>query len=162
MFRYILLLYIFIFPHQAKSCTCEDSPLTTETARQAQHIFIFQLLSAKVGTDRDKELTIVGIVKNLDRLRGVGKPPKEIRFSTNKCCGTRLDVGGYFAAFLPNIGESFIANNHVIEIGKEYTVKQSVELIRTILEGHKTLEDAFSREYLDRTEQFPAQPPCNL
>jgi len=162
MFRYLLFLCIFTLPIQVNACTCTGLPLSTETVQQAKHIFMFQLVSAKARTEQNKELSIVGAVKTFDRLRGNGKLPTEVRFSTSKCCGTRLDVGGYFVAFLPNVGKTFTAdNNNVIEIGKEYPISESLELIQNILEGSKTLEENFSREYLDRIEQFPIQPPCN-
>ncbi|MDQ1922524.1 hypothetical protein, partial [Massilia pseudoviolaceinigra] len=44
----------------------------------------------------------------------------------------------------------------------EYTFSQTQtgDRIRSVLDGKEKLEDIFSRDFQDRTEQSPVLPPC--
>lgn len=164
MIKSALLAWILTFSCAAQACTCAFAPLDTESARNAKDVFIFRLTQAKVKLNSDDERTgteIIGQIKTIERLRGAKKLPEKIKFATGACCGTRLDVGEYFVAFVSDVGSQFVANSgNVMEVGGKYRLSDTRERILAVLDGKERLEDVFSRADRDRTEQSPVLPPC--
>ncbi|MDQ1925148.1 hypothetical protein, partial [Massilia pseudoviolaceinigra] len=114
MIKSALLAWILTFSCAAQACTCAFAPLDTESARDAKDVFIFRLTQAKVkhiSGDERRGTEIIGQIKIIDRLRGVKKLSDQIKFYTDTCCGTRLDVGSYFVAFVSDAGSQFVAHN---------------------------------------------------
>lgn len=164
MIRRILLLCALGFCSASEACECDFPPLDTAAARNAREIFVFRLLSAEVRDDKDYDRggnRIVGRIKVITRLRGTARQIREVHFSTSDCCGTRLDVGDYFVAFLPSMNGKFTTNSgNVLSVGREYPLAQTHDKLSAILAGKTRLEDVFSRAYRDRIEQWPVLPPC--
>lgn len=165
MFKFfITLLWCAVFSSAAQACTCSVSPPTTYSLRSAKDIFIFRLVSAGLSAEKasdSSDYEIVGKIEVVDRLRGARLKFKEVRFSTNRCCGIRLDVGAYFVAFFDAKGINFFGNiGNIIEIGQGDSLETARSTILAVLEGSKNLEDAFPRSQLDRIEQSPVLPPC--
>jgi hypothetical protein len=164
MFKFILFAISLTFSCVVHACTCSFVPINSEATRAAKNVFIFRLIQAKVNLINGhvgSTPEIIGQIEVIDRLRGDEKRVKEIKFSTSSCCGSRFDVGSYFVAFVSEVGPRFVANNgNVVEIGREYPLPQTRANLLAVLDGEKRFEDVFSREFRDRTEQFPIQPPC--
>lgn len=166
MVKGILLLLIAVCCNMAEACTCGYLSLDTSAVRSAQQIFVFRVVSAQIeegvrdGVPHDE---IVARIKIISQLRGVSKHISELSFSTQRCCGSRLDVGGYFVAFLPATGKRFAANNgNVVEIDP-FDLQNKQGKINAVLAGKLRFEDVFSRGDTDRTEQEPVPPPpCPL
>lgn len=166
MVKGILLLLIAVCCNMAEACTCGFLSLDTAAVRSAQQIFVFRIVSAEVkdgmrdGVRHDK---IIARIKIVSQIRGISKHVSELSFSTQRCCGTRLDVGGYFVAFLPATGERFAANNgNVVEIDP-FDLQNKQAKINAVLAGKMGFEDVFSRGETERTEQEPVHPPpCPL
>lgn len=166
MVKGILLLLIAVCCNMAEACTCGYLSLDTTAVRSAQQIFVFRVVSAQIEEDvRDgvPHDEIVARIKIISQLRGVSKHVSELSFSTQRCCGSRLDVGGYFVAFLPATGKRFAANNgNVVEIDP-FDLQNKQAKINAVLAGKLRFEDVFSRGDTDRTEQEPVPPPpCPL
>lgn len=166
MVKGIFLLLIAVYCNMANACKCGFLYLDTPAARSTQQIFIFRLVSAQVSAsppDRLGHSEVIARIKIVSQLRGVSNHVSELSFSTQRCCGTRLDVGGYFVAFLPPTGTRFAANNgNVVEIDP-FDLENKQAKINAVLAGKLRFEDVFSRGDIDRTEQelVPA-PPCPL
>lgn len=162
--KQIFFLILVLSSGSAQACTCAYLPLETSTVRQAEHIFIFRLISAKVGADSigsARHDDIIGHIQVVSQIRGASKQVREISFSTERCCGARLDVGGYFVAFLPSLGKRVEVNNgNIVQLGPTSTHRDTEAQIRTVLAGAKNFEDVFSRRDTDRTEQEPVLAPC--
>jgi len=166
MVKGILLLIFAMCCNMAEACTCGFLYLDTAAVRNAQQIFVFRLVSAQVkdgmrdGVRHDEIIARIDIVS---QIRGTSKHVSELSFSTQRCCGTRLDVGGYFVAFLPTTGKRFAANNgNVVEIDP-FDLQNKQAKIKAVLAGKMHFEDVFSRGDTDRTEQEPVPPPpCPL
>jgi len=166
MVKGLLLLLIAAYCNIAEACTCGFLYLDTAAVRSAQQIFVFRLVSAQIkegmrdGVRRDE---VIAHIKIVSQLRGESKHVNELSFSTQRCCGTRMDVGGYFVAFLPATGERFEANNgNVVEIDP-FDLENKQAKISAVLAGKMRFEDVFSRGDTDRTEQEPVPPPpCPL
>jgi len=166
MVKGILLILIAACCNMAEACTCGFLYLDTKAVRSAQQIFAFRVVSAQVkervrdGVHHDE---IIARIKIVSQVRGVSKHVSELSFSTQRCCGTRLDVGGYFMAFLPATGKRFAANNgNVVEINP-FDLQNKQAKINAVLAGKLRFEDVFSQGDTDRTEQEPVpSPPCPL
>ncbi|MDM5178557.1 hypothetical protein PO883_15265 [Massilia sp. DJPM01] len=149
MIKSVLLAWTLTFSFTAQACTCGFAPLNTEATRHAKNVFIFRLSQAKVNLisgNKRSGAEIIGRIKIIDRLRGVKKLPEQIRFSTDSCCGTRLDVGSYFVAFISDAGSQFVAHKgNVMEVGREYALSRTKtrEKILSVLDGKEKLEDFF-------------------
>jgi hypothetical protein len=161
-----LFLLVAMYCSVVEACTCDFLYLDTAAVRSAQQVFVFRLVSARVeehtrdGVAHDE---IIARIKIVAQIRGVSEHVSELSFSTQRCCGTRLDVGGYFVAFLPQTGNRFAANNgNVVEVDP-FDLTNAQAKINAVLAGKKRFEDVFSREATDRTEQEPVPPPpCPL
>lgn len=150
----------------AEACTCGYLSLDTTAVRNAQQIFVFRVVSAQIEEGVRDDVPhdeIVARIKIISQLRGESKHVSELSFSTQRCCGSRLDVGGYFVAFLPATGKRFAANNgNVVEIDP-FDLQNKQGKINAVLAGKLRFEDVFSRGDTDRTEQEPVPPPpCPL
>lgn len=165
MVKGIFLLLIAMYCNMANACTCGYFSLDTAAVRNAQQVFIFRLVSAEIEERTRTAIgynEIIGRVEIVSQLRGVSNHVSELSFSTRRCCGTRLDVGGYFVAFLPTTGNRFEANNgNVVEI-VPFDLQDTQAKINAVLAGKRRFEDVFSRDATDRTEQEPLIPPCPL
>ena len=146
----------------AYACQCAYPPLDTESVRGAKNVFIFRLLSSELvskGSDQPLSTTVVGKIEVVDIIRGSAKA-KAIRYSTYQCCGTRLDVGKYYAAFVSEVGPQLYGHSgNLLEVGEMYYPKQgSRAKIQAVLSGKRSLEKEFSEYALDRTQQVPRPP----
>ena len=162
MYKLITTLIALAFSLPANACECAFPPLDTQSVREAKHVFIFRLLSAELqpkGSDQPLSTMVVGKIQVIDVLRGTTKATN-IRFSTHQCCGTRLDVGKYYAAFTSEIGPELLGNSgNLIEVGAMYYPKSGAGAkIVAVLSGKKSLESVFSEYALDRTQQVPRPP----
>jgi hypothetical protein len=164
MVKSLLLLLFALSFHMVQACTCKYLPLETASVRNAKQIFIFRLVDARVSNakaDVTADNETIGHIAVISQVRGASKQVTELSFSTDRCCGARLDVGGYFVAFLPRTGRRFAANNgNIMQIGPMFTHPDTEAKIRAVLSGGKKFEDVFSRAETDRTEQEPVLPPC--
>jgi len=162
MFQKIFLVCSFVFPCAAYACTCAEKSIDTGAIVKAKSVFVFRLVQAqiKAGHSNAYNTTIFGKIKIVDQIRGVRRF-KEVEFSTAACCGSRLDVGGYFVAAVSEMGPRFFANSgNVMEVGKEYPLSETRGKIQAVIKGKENFEAVFSRGFRDRTEQFPVLPPC--
>lgn len=164
MLRWLFFLLIGLSYSTVEACTCAYLPLESDAVRRAKQIFIFRLVAA--GIDEDKpDLTFknetIGRIKVVSQLRGSSKHVSEVSFFTDQCCGIRLDVGGYFVAFLPQTGKRFVANNgNVMQVGRTFSHEDTIAKVQAVLTGKNEFEAEFSRADTDRTEQDPVLPPC--
>jgi len=166
MVKGVLFLLVAVYHNLAAACTCGFLFLDTAAARSAQQVFVFRLVSAEIsgGTRNGADYNeIIGRIEIVSQLRGSSEHVGELSFSTQRCCGTRLDVGGYFVAFLPQTGKRFAANNgNVVEIDR-FDLQDTQVKVNALLAGKTRFEDVFSKEATDRTEQEPVPPPpCPL
>ncbi|NUO75919.1 MAG: hypothetical protein HOQ32_07885 [Lysobacter sp.] len=162
MSKFIAFFLAFALPGIANACQCAFPPLDTESVREAKSIFIFRLLSAELqptGSNQPLSTMITGKIQVVDTIRGSAEA-KTIRYSTHQCCGTRLDVGKYYAAFTPGPSRELLGNSgNLLEVGEMYYPKSgSRAKIESVISGGRTLEKVFSEYALDRTQQIPRPP----
>lgn len=163
----IILIVAIIFSTAANACQCAFLPINTQSVREAKNVFIFRLLSAElqnINTADPLSGLVIGKIQVVETLRG-STNAKAIRYSTLYfCCGSRLDVGKYYAAFTSEVGMQLSANfGNLIEIGDMYVPKKDAfrAKIESVLTGNVKLAGAFSEHKLNRTAQipFPPAPP---
>ncbi len=151
------------------ACTCSFNPLSTESIQSASNIFVFRIMSAKVRNETVQNPIMQEVeakIKVIDRIHGAQHLYSGIHFSTSWCCGSRLDVGRYYVAFISDEGPEFLAHNgNIIDIGERYYPDSVTEIdikgkILKILSKKAKLQEIFTRDNLDRIEQSPVLPPC--
>ncbi len=161
--------FVFV-QNEAIACTCSFMPLSDESIRSAPNIIVFRIMSAKIVNPNETNLLLDKVeakIKVVDRIRGKKHTYRNIYFSTSSCCGSRLDVGRYYVAFISETGPSFFANNgNIIDIGERYYPNSVGDIdvrakISKILSKEEKFENIFPRHVLDRVEQTPILPPCN-
>ena len=162
MMKKILLLCAFALSQGAHACTCEAG-MDTRTLVQAKNVFVFRLLRAEMKPARaDEEIDpqVIGEIEITEQLRG-NTSFRQVEFSTNACCGARLDVGRYFLVAKSGAGSRLYVNGHdLIEVGGKAQVSVSLAEIRAVMNGKQELDAVFQRNIRDRTEQVPVLPPC--
>ena len=161
--NWLITIALALLGITANACTCPFVPLNTESARDAKQVFVFRLVDAALqreGSEQEVTTIVVGTIEVVADLRGTTNA-KRIIYSTLWCCGTRLDVGKYYAAFISDNSEQFDAHSgNLLELGGYYAPGSNAGTkLRAVVAGQETLEKAFSEEKRDRTEQIPRPPP---
>lgn len=165
MRRIIVFVIAMLASTSAAACQCPGPPLDTVSARRAKHVFVFRLLSSELqtqGSDQPWTTRAIGKIQLVDTLRGTTNT-KTIRYSTHQCCGVRLDVGKYYAAFASDAGVQLSGDlGNLLELGDMYYPGSGHRArVESVLSGKSSLEDAFSEYARDRLQQIPRPPePC--
>ncbi len=154
------------------ACSCPTGPLDRDAGGDAKHVFVFRLLDARLESDDGARGNFHGPahgrIRVVESLRGGGKQFESIEFYTAQCCGSRLDIGHYYIAFVDADGKSFLANSSsVAELYFGYSEPtsdaRSVILkaagIRKRLDGSVVLDEAFLDRAFARISQMPPPPP---
>ena len=99
-------------------------------------------------------------IRVVEHLRGRAATTS-IQYSTHWCCGSNLDIGGYYAAMLKDPKESFFGNpGNLLPMGESYSPNDSrVKKLRTVVAGNETLESAFGKFPSTAIDQLPPPPP---
>jgi len=169
----VLAVSLFASP-MARGCTCAWSVLDVESARAAQHVFIFQLMSAEFTSEGDGSVIYEGAsgtVRVIESLRGDGAQFRSLTFNTSICCGSRLDVGHYYAAFTSEDGPSFPAGGgSIVNITFEYSESSEyphsehgiVTKLEALLRGDLNFEGVLPGQIGQGVSNVPLPPrPCS-
>ena len=137
--------------------------LGNDQVDRASEIFVFRLVSAVADVaDSDPISTrqVTGKIQIVDVFRG--KPRIEIiRYSTSFCCGLRVDVGQFYAAFISEVGIEFSANTgNLLNLGELYEAgAPTARRLEEVTHGRRTFEQAFGKFPNDKMSTLPAPPP---
>ncbi len=145
----------------AIACSCSFAPLGTQEAQSARNIFVFQLTDAHVehSAPNGYGTWVVGTIKVLDQVRGTTKA-RQVRYSTYMCCGSRLEVGKYYIAFLASDASRFDGNaGNLLPLWGGFDQKEAASL-NAVLHGTKDLEDVFPFGLKEIQQVRPPPPPC--
>ena len=145
----------------ASACSCAFPPLSTQEARAAKSVFVFRLMDARVEPIKSGSSghLVTGTIKVMARIRGATKA-KEIRFSTFYCCGSRLEVGKYYVAFLTSDAPRFDGNaGNLLPLWQEFGQSEANDL-EAVLRGKKQLEESFAYGLQEINQVRPPPPPC--
>ncbi|MGJ7902330.1 hypothetical protein [Lysobacter sp. 1R34A] len=165
MRKIVVFVIAMLASTAAAACECTRPPLDTVSARRAKHVFVFRLLSSELQTEGSSDpwtTRVIGKIRIVDTLRGTAST-RTIRYSTQQCCGVRLDVGKYYAAFASSAAPQLSGDlGTLLELGDVYGPASGDRArIESVLAGKNSLEKAFSEYTLDRLHQVPRPPaPC--
>ena len=147
----------------AGACECSYLLLKNRTVIEAKHIFIFRLLGAKAMAGEADDPTanrVTAQVKIVKQLRGRGEY-SSMEYDTFRCCGTRLDVGHFYVAFLNDTDSPFVGNpGNLIEVSESAAEDVSGELY-DVVSGKRTVESVYGEFPSERLFQVQRPPvPC--
>ena len=161
MIRNVVLFIAALLASPAQACTCFP-PLNNQSVRVAKNIFVFRFVGSELQSDgADAAIALVlGNMIVVENLRGETKATR-FTYSTQWCCGIRLDVGKYYAAFVAEDDSAQFSgtNANLLELGDSYNSQTDGAKLRTIVSGKKKLEAVFDQSQIDRIEQVPRPPP---
>ncbi len=112
LMRIFLVSFFCLLSLNAAACSCAFAPLNNGTVRNANDIFVFQLISATIEPETSNPLVtrkVVGEIRIVDVLRGEPRV-RSMRYTSSFCCGTRMYVGQYYVAFISSKELEFSGN----------------------------------------------------
>lgn len=159
----LLLLLAAASGGTALGCSCRNAPLDDAGVRAAGQVFVFRLLSAAAEAQQGDVVTIssiTGTIQIVDQLRGEAQVPS-ISYWTSICCGIRMDVGSYYAAFASGVTGTLEADaGNLLALGDRYTPNGSDHArLADLLAGKQSLDQLFAPAGRDRLLQMPPPPP---
>lgn len=161
MTKILLLLVGFLFGGVANACQCSFIPLDSKQAQAARNVFVFRLTDARIAKDTTGEPNdlVAGTIKVLAHVRGRTNA-QEIRYSTSWCCGSRLEVGKYYIAFLSLDARRFDANaSNVLPLWQGFG-RDEAERLESVLRGRSRLEEDFAYGVDEIQTMRPPPLPC--
>ncbi len=157
MKKFFVALCFALASSPGLACECSFGPLDDQAIDGAKHVFAFRLLSVAIdqpGASPDEVLyEAVGKIEVTETLRGNGSQFRRVRFTTFQCCGTRLDVGHVYFAFVSNDGPEFDGN-----IGSLLAERSNLD---DVLAGKAKLRKGALDASSSRISEIPPPPaPC--
>ena len=161
--KLLIIVCAMLFSSLAFACQCAYDPMSDSSVKAARNIFVFRLISAEIankasadGTDS----TVLATIQVVDVVHGKALY-KKVSFSNHWCCGSRIDVGHFYAAFTSTDGVSFSGNSgNLLHLGNMYYPESGFRKnVSLVLSGKSNIKNAFSNYNTDRLEQVPPPPP---
>lgn len=160
------ILLLVLAPFAAIGCECSYPPLGDRTVRAAKSVFVFQLVSAEiqpadVDVSGPEAQALKARIRIVEHLGGTTASRETMRYDTQRCCGTRLDVGHFYAAFLPSPTAEFHGHaGNLLHLGEYYQAESSeADRLKSVVSGRRTLEAAYGEFPGERQHQIPRPPP---
>ena len=160
----VIMLLLSLASSACCASECLFHILDDDAVRRTEHVFVFRLLSAAIDQHAEKNEILyqaTGKIEVLESLRGNGKQFQNVRFTTFSLCGTRLDVGHMFLAFISGSGHAFdVSAENLFHIGSA-SDDSLLAQARKVVTGKIKFTD-FARTFAsDRIREIPPPPtPC--
>jgi hypothetical protein len=142
------------------ACECSFGPLSQHEVDAAEQVFVFQLVAAEhVASDSRPGEHVAAKIRVVDTLLGSNAPTR-MRYSTFWCCGSNLDVGHYYAAFLPGeVSDSFFAHaGNLLPLG-EFLLEAQLDRLQRVVARTGRLDACFGEWPSRWMEMSPPPPP---
>ncbi len=142
------------------ACECSFGPLSQHEVDAAEQVFVFQLVAAEhVASDSRPGEHVAAKIRVVDTLLGSNAPTR-MRYSTFWCCGSKLDVGHYYAAFLPGeVSDSFFAHaGNLLPLG-EFLLEAQLDRLQRVVARTGRLDACFGEWPSRWIEISPPAPP---
>ena len=108
MSKLLCILALCLLARGASGCECKHYGLDVAAARNARNVFVFLLRSSEMDpVHKDRA---IGTIEIVESLRGSGTSIRRIAYSTDSCCGLRMDVGHHYFAFTNESGPDLVVN----------------------------------------------------
>jgi hypothetical protein len=160
----VAVLLLALAPSAALSCECSYAPISDATVRSAKSVFVFQLVAAEVRFGEEvapASQAITAKLRFIENLRGGETSQTTMNYSTFWCCGSRLDIGHFYAAFLSESGAPFYGHpGNLLHLGEFYEPESSEGArLKSVVSGERALEEVYGRFADERQNQVPRPPP---
>lgn len=142
------------------ACECSFGPLSQHEVDAAEQVFVFQLLAAEhVASDSRPGEHVAAKIRVVETLLGSNAPTR-MRYSTFWCCGSSLDVGHYYAAFLPGeVSDSFFAHaGNLLPLG-EFLLEAQLDRLQRVVARTGRLDACFGEWPSKPIDIFQPPPP---
>jgi len=166
--RELVVLLVLLCAGRAWACDCPHSSLSEHSVREASSIVVVRVVSTAINVDHadafDSRLATAGI-KESYVLRGKSLDKESFVYSYSRCCGVRLEVGGYYALFVtdehPLEAKSiaYLGDSDWGRIGRR-NLESSVSMVRDGVDVERAFR--WMGEAISRPNPIspPPPPPC--
>ena len=137
-------------------------PLFTEDAQAAKTVFVFQVVSAEYRRGSESPLGdfVIATLQVVDPLRGKATAT-HMSYYIAPGCGPKIQLGYFYAAFLPNESPSFMGSaSNLVFVGQTYVPAQDRARLERVMHGHPDAEKALSISRTWLSQIPPPPPPC--
>ncbi|MGO1070001.1 hypothetical protein [Lysobacter sp. CA199] len=146
---------------QAHACDC-FAPLSEGGMRDAKQIYVFRLAAVErlrtPGTNMETH-TVRGKIAVSIGLRGEA-PPTIVLYSTGWCCGTRMRVGNYYAAFIGERGPRSVGKHNLLYLGDDQRASEAATAhVQALLQQGTALPRGLLEASMERIDASPPPPP---
>ena len=167
MWQHIFKLVLIISPSFALACSCSEGELDGDGVKRATRIFVFRVVSAKLAENADVDMSstkVTAEIKVVEELRGTAPSGRDIEYNSSRCCGLRLDIGHYYAAFLTDAGPKFgVGSHNLLWLGENNGSKRySSAKLKLVVAGDSKFDEVYgdyARSFISNSTP-PPPPPC--
>lgn len=154
----VLYLACMLLANQAQGCECTYSFLDHKLASTAKTVVAFRLEQARLDP-ADPHL-VYGTVAEPDVLKGDAHPAS-VKYSIHWCCGSRLEVGSYYAVFLNSSeDEPLVHPGNLLLMSDGFgSHSHAMERLKKVISGEGALEEHFGPFPSSSVMREPVPPP---
>ena len=159
--RALTFVLLFLASGFASACECMNYSLDRDIVQEAKDVVVFRVIGIGVPPDPADHIAVANIAV-VDRIRGKSKI-KRILYSRSRCCGIRIEAGGYYVLFAEKALDSMqVHGGNLLAVGDDY---DPAGILRTdlldVLAGRRAIDvgiTEYSESQLPRIP--PPPPPC--
>ena len=154
-----LALALAAFGSSATECY---PPLSLQNARSSKAVFVFQVVSAEYRRGAESPLGdfVLAKLRVVDQLRG-SKAATYMSYYTGPECGPRINVGSFYAAFLPVASTGFVGSgSNLVILGRTYTPAEDRPRVQRVMSGQPSAESILENSRAMLAHIPPPPPPC--
>jgi len=161
MMKTVAASFLFLAATASSASECYPS-LSAQDAQAAKSVIVFQVLSAEYRRGAESPLGdfVVARLHVVDQLRGKSATT-HMSYYTGLECGPRINVGSFYAAFLPTLSRGFVGGAHnLVVVGQAYDQPEDRTGLQSLMRGQPRAEATLDESRAQLAHIPPPPPPC--
>jgi hypothetical protein len=159
--KIVVTLVLALAAFNCLATECYPS-LSLQDARSSKAVFVFQVVSAEYRRGVESPLGdfVLAKLKVVDRLRG-SRAATYMSYYTAPECGPKINVGTFYAAFLPETSPGFVgSSSNLVVLGRTYTAAEDRARVQHVMGGQPDAEVVLENSRATLAQIPPPPPPC--